>query len=1519
MKELHGSKNERDDSTARESGQAAAVPQPVAARGKRVRPPELTPQHRGSRVPLSYGQERLWFLEQLGLVGPAYNLQRVFRLRGSLDVAALQAALTELIRRHQTLRTRFESIDGMPVQVIDDAGSCRLEPEDLSALGEEKKCAQMQRRARAEAQRTFDLTKDGLLRALLLKLAMNEHILVLTTHHIVSDGWSWAVLTRELGTLYGAYSQGRPSPLPQLPIQYADYAIWQRQVMDRETLRRHLDYWRERLSGAPPELPLPTDRPRPSVASFAGARVNFELSHRCSRALKELARQERATLFMVMLAAYQVLLARYCGQTDVVVGSPVAGRTHARTEGMIGFFVNTLVLRSDLSGNPSFRELLGRVKEVTLGAYAHQDLPFDQLVLELSPQRNLSRQPLFQVVLAMQNYPQEQLEFAGLTWSSVDTGHVAALFDLALHLVEGPGALQGTFVYATDLFDASTLQRMAAHLRQLLEGVVADPDCRIQELPMLPEDERERVLQGFNQTQACYPHDRPIHELFEDQVRRSPDAVAALYQEQRMTYRELNQRANQLARQLRAAGVAPGDFVPVQMSRSLQVLIAQIAVLKCGGVYVPIDPGLPAERRQFMIRDCSARHVVCDRDDHDGVASHLVDWINCTTVAQRIAGLVADDLDLRIDAGLPAYVMYTSGSTGTPKGVLVAHHSVNRLAINNGYADLGPGDVIAHHSNPAFDASTFEVWSALLNGASILIVEQSVVLDGERFAELLKRARVTAMYLSVGLFSQYTQTLAPVFPTLRYLMVGGDSLEPAGVRRVLSFSPPRQLLNVYGPTESTTFSTSYHIEHVPEEATQIPIGRPISNARIYILDEHRQPVPIGIPGELYIGGAGVACGYLNRPAFTAERFVPDPFGDEPGARLYRTGDLGRWRADGVIEFLGRNDGQVKIRGYRIELGEIEARLAQHPLLSAATVLARQDASAEKRLVAYVVPSDMRNAPAAKQLRAYLEGVLPEYMVPSAFVVLEALPLTSTGKVDRRALPVPAVEAYASREYEAPVGQTEQELARIWQELLGVARVGRDDSFFDLGGHSLLAIKALFLINQRFGSALRVIDLYHSPTIHKLAECLLGGSVDDIFVELSGEAVLGEEIAADPQLPRIRGGAVLLTGSTGFVGRFLLTELLRNTDATIYCLVRAASGREAQHRLRATLARWDLWEHAFQTRIIAVPGDLRLPRLGIDDLWYQVLCAQVDTIYHCATSMNHLETYTMARPANVDSIRQILMLATTRRLKLVNYISTLSVFSARTSEVARVVAESSPIEVEKHSSVHGYAASKWVGEKMFMTANERGIPCNVFRLGLVWADSREGRYDELQRDYRIFKSCLLSGYGIEDYQYDMSPTPVDYVARAVVFLAGRHPHGRGVFHVCAPDSRIERVFERCNAVAGTALELVPFYDWIGEMKRLHHEGRSLPIVPLIECYFSMTEADFYENMRRTRFARVRFDCSRTHAELEQAGIVAPGFTDELLRRYIQSMIDRDPDLREIASTGTLLQQSRGAAAVRLPRT
>ncbi|WP_445305063.1 amino acid adenylation domain-containing protein [Microcoleus sp. Pol12B4] len=1035
--------------------------------------------------PTSFAQQRLWFIDQFEPGNPFYNLPAAVLLEGRLNVGVLELSFKEIVRRHEALRTTFATVDGQPVQVVGENFNFGLQVLDLQQLAETEREEKVKQLAAEEASKPFDLTKGPLLRASLLQLDAEESVLLLTLHHIIFDGWSIGVFLQELAALYEAFAIGKPSPLPELSIQYADFAIWQREWLAGDRLQTQLNYWKKQLSGAPPLLELPADRPRPPVQTYRGAKESFLIPRTLRSALKKLSRQENATLFMTLLAAFKTLLYRYTGQADIPVGSPIANRNRAEIQGLIGFFVNSLVLRTDLSGTPTFRQLLARIREVSLEAYAHQDLPFEKLVEELQPDRNLSYNPLFQVAFVLQTPPVAAESIAGLNLTLLDVENQTAKVDLTLYLEEKQEEISGQFEYSTDLFDAVTIRRMAGHFLTLLQGIAANPERRIEELPLLGEKERHQLLVEWNDTRADYPSDRCIHKLFEAQVARNPDAIAVVFEDQKLTYGELNKRANQVAHYLQKLGVKPEVLVGICVERSLEMAIGILGILKAGGAYVPLDPGYPPERLVFMLKDAQTpvlltqKHLVEKLPEVGTSAICLdADW-------QAIARQKEENITVAVTAENLAYVIYTSGSTGKPKGAANTHKGIcNRLLWMQDAYELTASDRVLQKTPFSFDVSVWELFWPLLTGARLIIARPEGHRDGFYLVELIPGQQITTLHFVPSMLQLFLEEPGLDFcHCLKRVITSGEALSFELQERFFN-RLNAELHNLYGPTEAAV-DVSFWACTRQRYPGIVPIGRPIANTQLYILDRYLQPLPIGVPGELHIGGAGLARGYLNRPELTAQKFIPNPFSNSPDARLYKTGDRARYLPDGNIEYLGRIDSQVKMRGYRIELGEIEETLRQHCAVRDAAAIARDDGSGNKRLVAYLVLNQDK-LPSISNLRGYLQQKLPEYMVPAAFVMLESLPLTPNGKVDRKALPAPDRDRPELEEaLAAPSTAIEKILAEIWAQVLGLEQVGIDDNFFELGGDSILSIQVISKANQA-GLRLTPKQLFQHQTIAQLA-------------------------------------------------------------------------------------------------------------------------------------------------------------------------------------------------------------------------------------------------------------------------------------------------------------------------------------------------------------------------------------------------------------------------------------------------
>lgn len=1069
-------------------------------------------------IPLSFSQQRLYFIDRLNLQSAAYNLPAALILQGELDCPAVEHAINEIVKRHEILRTTFVIANGKPVQRIAPTLNLVVTMSDLSSLPEGRRKNELHQVIEAQAQRPFNLEHGPLLRAELVRLADDQHVFLFTVHHIIFDGWSASVLVNEFAALYKACSEGLSISLPELPIQYADYSLWQRGWLQGAILQQQLDYWKQQLKGAPPVLELPTDRPRQARQNHYGSTFQFSVQPVVSEQLKTLAQCEGVTLFMVLFAAFNCLLSRYSGQQDICVGTPIANRMRMELEGLIGFFVNTLVLRVDLSGNPTFIELLRKVRDVCLGAQEHQDLPFEKLVEELQPVRNTSYSPFFQAMFSMNTTPSSQLQIPGLTLTPLKVERGATAFDLVVDVSESEQGLQGTMEYSSELFDSTRIESMAGHFQNILESIVADPGAYLSEISLYSQNERRQLLLDCTAPETPYPKNSCLHGLFEAQAARTPTATALIWDDEELSYSALNIKANRLAHYLKARGVGPESKVVVCVNRSSLMIVGILGILKAGGAYVPVDPEYPEERIKYVLNNSGARVLLTQahlRDNLPDFSNGLVcldqDWA-------QIAAYPETNADALIDPANTAYVIYTSGSTGRPNGVEVSH----RNAVHSTSARFGYYPTTVERflllSSVAFDSSVAGIFWTLGQGGTLVLPLAGTHKDPKAIVKLIAYKKITHLLCLPSFYGLLLGQESPL-EALSTVIVAGESCARDIAVRHYRQHPNANLYNEYGPTEATVWSSVHNISATGcQENYAIPIGRPIANTRLYLLDAYWNPVPIGSTGELYIGGAGVTRGYLNRPELTAERFLPDPFG-VAGERIYKTGDAARRLADGGLEFLGRIDHQVKIRGFRVEMEEIETHLLEHPEIKEAVVVLREDALGDSRLVAYIVPH-IEHAPMLEgrphhmpacaeisatdgiitrpeqtaytaqltsgSLRRFIKERLPEYMVPSSFVILESLPLTPNGKIDRKSLPVPDANSSLPKQIDAPSNATEEVLMRVWKEVLLVENVGIHDNFFDLGGHSLSAVQVMARVEDLLGIDVSVALLFDAPTIAELA-------------------------------------------------------------------------------------------------------------------------------------------------------------------------------------------------------------------------------------------------------------------------------------------------------------------------------------------------------------------------------------------------------------------------------------------------
>ncbi|MTJ48116.1 non-ribosomal peptide synthetase [Dolichospermum sp. UHCC 0259] len=1466
-------------------------------------PAKIEPQSRDTQTfPLSFAQQRLWFFSQLEPESSAYNIPAAIQLAGRLNVLALENSINQIVHRHHILRTNFQVINSEPVQVIRAETNLQIPIIVLENISENIREIEAIRLAKLEAEKPFDLEKDLLLRVSLLRLSETNHVILFTMHHIISDGWSTGILIRELTSFYKAFDSNQKCNLPELPIQYVDFAVWQRQYLQRDILQTQLNYWKQQLSGNLLILELPTDRPRPAIQTDRGTSQSFTLSLSLTAALKHLSQQEEVTLFMILLAAFKVLLYRYTQQEDILVGTPIANRNRSEIEGLIGFFVNTLVLRSNLEGNPTFHQLLTQVKKTTLAAYNHQDLPFEQLVEELQPERNLSHSSLFQVMFILQNAPTEVLHLPDLTIKPLQVERKTANFDLTLSMVETDIGLRGSLEYNTDLFDDDRITRMLAHFQTLLAGIVLYPQQNISELPLLTTSEQQQIFMAGNTDQISIPQ-QCIHQLFEAQVIKNSDAVAAVFEEKQLTYQELNQRANQLANYLQKQGVKPEVLVGICLERSLELVVAVLGILKAGGAYLPIDPAYPQERLTYMLTDAQVSIILTQKQLLAVLPDENRQTICIDSEWQKITKESLENPLNQVNINHLAYVIYTSGSTGKSKGVMIEHRNL----INTYFAWEEAYKLTAITAHLQMASFSFDVFSgdlvrALCSGAKLVISPRELLLEPEKLYQLMLREKVDCAEFVPGVLRnliQYLEQTQKRLDFLKLLICGSDSWYIQEYDKFRQYCGDKiRLINSFGLTEATIDSTYFETDTTNlsqlSKDQLVPIGKPFANTQIYILDQYLQLLPVGIPGEIYIGGAGLARGYLHKPELTASKFIPNGFCEETGSFLYKTGDLGRWLQDGNIELIGRTDNQVKLRGFRIELGEIEAILSKHSMVKESVVIVREDHPKQQKLVAYIVPElgDFNHINSTT-FQEFLKQQLPNYMIPSAFVILKSFPLTPNGKIDRRALPKPEYQELQTA-FIAPQTQTELTLAQIWSEILKVEKVGINDNFFELGGNSLLTTKLMLKIRSTLQIDFPLRLLFESATIANLAvyldKIIKSESIDPLIPENLID--WDQETILDPQIYPVntyqksakQPQAIFLTGATGFLGAFLLWELLQQTQANIYCLVRARDIVAGKKKIQEILDSYLIGNESFYQRIIPVIGDLSQPYLGLNKSEFQDLANQLDVIYHNGAWVNHIYPYSVLKSANVLGTQEILRLACLGKTKPVHFVSTTSIFSQSSISGVQVITEADNSDTHPVNT-NGYVQTKWVSEKLLATARNRGIPINIYRIGRVSGHSQTGVFNINDLLYKLIIGCIQLGtVPNRDIQEDIMP--VDYVSKAIVYLSTQEKSLDKAFHLFNNQVVHTDNLLRVIHSSGYQVKQVPYQDWRSQLINTVGDLPEHPLYPLVPFFSAKTSYGKSEQS-----GTLQFDSQNVITGLADSSIICPDIDDKLLATYISYLANQ----------------------------
>ncbi|WP_328898079.1 non-ribosomal peptide synthetase [Streptomyces sp. NBC_00236] len=1452
--------------------------------GSRPARPALVPQERPATLPLSYAQQRLWFLHRLEGPSATYNIPLAVRIDGPLDTDALHRALGDAVGRHAALRTVFPEHEHGPHQRVTAPDDVRL-PFVRESVDDDKAGD----RIRAAMAEPIDIEHRLPLRATLLRLADDAHVLVLVIHHIAADGSSLAPLAHDLSAAYRARARAEDPALTALPVDYADHTLWQRRLLGDErdpesVVSRQLAYWKDALRGLPEVVELPWDRSRPAVPRHTGATHDFALDRTTSRRLADLARASGCTLFMVLQAALSTVLSRHGAGDDIPLGTAVAGRTDDAASDLVGLFVNTLVLRTDLTGDPTFRELLHRVREFDLSAYAHQDVPFERLVELLNPARSQSHHPLFQTMLVLQNHTAAAaVDLPGLTVSGVPVDAGVSKFDLSFTFTEtndengAPTGMRAAVDYATELFDAATVHALADRLVSLLGAVGADPDRPLHTYDVLTHAERDR-LAAWGTGPA---EDRPgptLPVLFEQWVRRTPGAPAVRDADTTLTYGELDTLSGALAGHLTAQGIGPEDRVAVALPRTHRLVVALLAVLKTGAAYVPLDPDYPAQRLSYMLEDARPRLLLTTSAIHRRLPASSVPHLcteelgsGSTTGAQAAPAPSPDPAH-------PAYVIYTSGSTGRPKGVVVTHRGVGAMArTQSRRLRVTPDSRVLHMASVSFDAAFWELCMGLLSGACLEIDERDALLPGPTLAALVRDRGITHLTLPPAALAVMPPGSLPAGTTI---VLAGEACPPALVH---AWARERFLVNAYGPTETTVCATMSGFQHAdgpfaPDRT--VSIGAPVDGTRVHVLDDRLEPVPPGVAGELYVSGDGVARGYHGRPALTASRFVADPF-DRAGGRMYRTGDLVRWTADGELVYVSRVDDQVKLRGFRIELGEIEAALTALPGVAAACVLVREDRPGDRRLVAYTVPSDGGPGPDEGAVRAHLAATLPEHMVPAAHVSLGALPVTPNGKTDRRALPAPRHAAPAGGR--KPGTTREHALCEVFAETLGVPEVGVTDDFFALGGHSLLAVTLARRIGERCGRRPSLRALFAAPTVEGVDRLLGSGAGEEhrqepVTPDLAAEVRLapdifrpGREATAPARRPLRPSTRPFLTGASGFLGAFLLRDLIETTGGPVDCLVRAEDAHRAAHRLRTNLERYGLWDPRYADLINPVPGDLAARGLGLSPADRTALVRRLGPVLHNGAHVNFAAAYGDLRAANVAGTEELLRLLADSDSPGMHYISTTGVYAPAPGPRPVTITESTPTGPSS-ALPDGYAQSKWVAEQVIGLARERGLPVTVHRPGRISGDTSTGACQDRDLLWQLVKGCLQAR-AVPDLPYGSTDwVPVDYVSAAVVALSVSGRTGAETYHFTNPEAPgLDRVFEAATRL-GHELRTVPAEQWRARVAAQPDNAAQLFLGDEQQTGHEATD-------------RRRFDSRRTAEAAAAVGVRRPPLTDEILIRYL----------------------------------
>lgn len=1431
----------------------------------------IAPREHHSPSPLSKNQESIWLAHELNPSQSAYFIDFAFKIQGNLNISVLKEALERVIQRHEILRTTFTEKQHIHSDCPKVFHFHQMGEKEADQFLKEK------------SQPHFQLNQLPLLHFYLIEVGSNDYRALFQIHHIIFDGWSIELFFREWEAYYQGLIKQAPLQKAPLPFQYADYALWQLEFLKSEKCRHQLSYWKTKLSDAPELLELPWDFPRPAVFSNRGALHRFALKSDLSQRLKQLAKSNNVTLFELLYTAFNVFLYRISGKSDIVVGTPYANRSRNHLDEQIGYYVQMLMTRTDLTDNPPFLKLISRLSSDLAEAYLNGDVPIDLIVAAVQHSRNSSYSPIFQVSFSLEKPSKKGLYFPDCETTPLFLETKVARFDISLIMSESENGLEGIVEYSTDLFLPSTLQRMMGNFQTLLEGICQNPTMNIAYLPILSQAEKHQLLNEWNQTKTSYPA-LSIPLQFEAMCQKYRDKTAIIGENIKISYDQLDQRSNQFARYLRRKGVKKGDFIGVSIPRSVELIVAILGIFKAEASSVPIDASYPLDRKQFMAEEAGLTILVTQNSEKDQFSLKNLHLLLIDQEKSLIDKEENGKLSISSQNSDTATLLFTSGSTGKPKGVPISHRGVVRLVCNNEKVPFTPEDRVLQTSNVSFDAMLFEVWGALLNGATLCIYLQKDFLP-EELGSFLAKYHVTVALLTAAALNIMVEQQLHQLKSLRYFYSGGEAMSATHAKIAFENLPNCAIGNAYGPTENSVISTLFFIDDLADLQNSVPIGTPISNTTVYILDSHQQLIPIGVHGELCTGGDGLTIGYLNRPELTAEKFIDNPFGK---GKLYRTGDLVRYREDGNIDFLGRIDSQVKIRGFRIEVGEIEEVLRGMEAISDCIVLAREDSPGNKRLVAYL-ESDPRKSLKTSTVRDYISSKLPPHMIPSFFVVLEKLPLTPNGKIDRKALPAPDAITEPQPASESPKTPLEQIIANTWMALLNCGSVGRKDNFFMIGGHSIAAARLASVLGKTLNTTIPVGLVFEDSTLEKYAkkiEQLMEPEMSEKKFVTTSELFWiwrNKEARLDPEIGIPKGAAptleqytapkkILLTGATGFVGAFMLKELLDETSAQIFVLLRAKDPKQALERIQSTLEPFKLWDPSHISRITPLCGDLEKPLLGLSNEQFDELAQEIDSIFHVGALVNHALPYHKMKAANVLGTQEALRLACKGKVKPFHFVSTAAVFEMTGD---KKIAEDDDLNQAKNL-FNGYGQSKWVAEKLVMIARSRGLPANIYRLARVAGHSKTGACQTGDFLWRMAEASLFLNLA-PDIGYQENITPVDFICKAIRAISTTPAHMNHEYHVLNPQLYAYRDIFKTFQSLGYRLDFVPYTEWRQTLVKTSMEAAGDRLKAIVPLFSEMDMSHTDEN--------VELKSDRLQKTLQPMQITCPTCDEKLIKTYI----------------------------------